>query len=166
MCHLITHASLTRMHAAADCPVSAQTICVSGSCHAHFASQKAWRVCRLSGLHRSVSLLRACCEPVLGLICTGRILNLLHLPISTSISIYISISICLPLSNCCVIIHQHVLIVVTTDIFPHVALGFADTVSAMREETVKAVLFLAPKLSPKILNDDIPKAFAKLQVCI
>lgn len=53
---------------------------------------------------------------------------------------------------------------VEEQIFPHVALGFGDTVPAMREQTVKSMLLLAPKLSEKAINNQLLKYFAKLQM--
>lgn len=53
--------------------------------------------------------------------------------------------------------------VVNNDIFPHVASGFSDTVDAMREQTVKSMLHLAPKLSPASFDNVLLKHFAKLQ---
>lgn len=53
---------------------------------------------------------------------------------------------------------------VDEQIFPHVALGFGDTVPAMREQTVKSMLLLAPKLSEKTINNQLLKYFAKLQM--
>eukprot|EP01147_Barroeca_monosierra_P009081 gene9082-10353_t len=54
-------------------------------------------------------------------------------------------------------------LVVSNDIFPHVANGFSDTVPALREETVKSMLLLAPKLTQTILERDVIKHFARLQ---
>lgn len=53
---------------------------------------------------------------------------------------------------------------VDEQIFPHVALGFGDTIPAMREQTVKSMLLLAPKLSEKTINNQLLKYFAKLQM--
>ncbi|XP_074630282.1 N-terminal kinase-like protein [Acropora palmata] len=53
---------------------------------------------------------------------------------------------------------------VEEQIFPHVSLGFGDTVPAMREQTVKSMLLLAPKLSEKTINNQLLKYFAKLQM--
>uniref|UniRef100_A0A7M5UK70 N-terminal kinase-like protein n=2 Tax=Clytia hemisphaerica TaxID=252671 RepID=A0A7M5UK70_9CNID len=53
--------------------------------------------------------------------------------------------------------------VVNNQIFPCVATGFGDTLPAMREQTVKAMLLLAPKLSDKAL-DQLLRYFAKLQM--
>ncbi|XP_031569276.1 N-terminal kinase-like protein [Actinia tenebrosa] len=54
--------------------------------------------------------------------------------------------------------------IVDEQIFPHVALGFGDSVPAMREQTVKAMLLLASKLSDKTINNLLLKHFAKLQM--
>ncbi|XP_027040753.1 N-terminal kinase-like protein isoform X3 [Pocillopora damicornis] len=53
---------------------------------------------------------------------------------------------------------------VDEQIFPHVALGFGDTIPAMREQTVKSMLLLASKLSEKTINNQLLKYFAKLQM--
>lgn len=53
--------------------------------------------------------------------------------------------------------------VVNNQIFPCVSSGFGDTLPAMREQTVKAMLLLAPKLSEKTL-DLLLRHFAKLQM--
>ncbi|CAG8581402.1 8997_t:CDS:10 [Ambispora gerdemannii] len=53
---------------------------------------------------------------------------------------------------------------VTDKIFPHIATGFADTAPVIREMTVKSVLLLAPKLSEKIINNDLLRYLAKLQI--
>jgi hypothetical protein len=52
----------------------------------------------------------------------------------------------------------------SNDIFPSVALGFTDTVQAVREETVKSMVLLAPKLNGNILNNQLLKYLAKLQM--
>lgn len=41
--------------------------------------------------------------------------------------------------------------------------GFADTVAVIREATVKAVPLLAPKLSDRILNNEMLRLLAKMQ---
>ncbi|XP_059574404.1 N-terminal kinase-like protein isoform X2 [Alligator mississippiensis] len=53
--------------------------------------------------------------------------------------------------------------VVNTQIFPHVMHGFLDTNPAIREQTVKSMLLLAPKLSESNLNVELMKHFARLQ---
>eukprot|EP00117_Sycon_ciliatum_P002971 scpid30799/ scgid7961/ N-terminal kinase-like protein; SCY1-like protein 1 len=54
--------------------------------------------------------------------------------------------------------------IVNEKIFPHVALGFNDTVPVMREHTIKSMLLLAPKLSEKTMNGELLRHFAKLQM--
>ncbi|ORX50585.1 ARM repeat-containing protein [Hesseltinella vesiculosa] len=54
--------------------------------------------------------------------------------------------------------------VVCQQVFPHVATGFTDTIPLVREQTIKAILLLVPKLSDKIINYDLLKYLAKLQV--
>ncbi|XP_028396144.1 N-terminal kinase-like protein [Dendronephthya gigantea] len=54
--------------------------------------------------------------------------------------------------------------VVNDQIFPNVALGFGDTVPAMREHTIKSMLLLTPKLTEKTINNQLLKFFAKLQM--
>ena len=54
--------------------------------------------------------------------------------------------------------------VVSEQIFPHVANGFGDTVSQMREATMRSMLLLAPKLNENIIDSQLLKCFAKLQV--
>ena len=56
--------------------------------------------------------------------------------------------------------------VVSTEIFPHVSTGFNDSVPAMREATVKSMLLLAPKLSDAILDNQLLRHFAKMQVTV
>ncbi|XP_030773951.1 N-terminal kinase-like protein isoform X4 [Rhinopithecus roxellana] len=52
---------------------------------------------------------------------------------------------------------------VNTQIFPHVVHGFLDTNPAIREQTVKSMLLLAPKLNKANLNVELMKHFARLQ---
>ncbi|XP_069924692.1 N-terminal kinase-like protein isoform X1 [Oryctolagus cuniculus] len=52
---------------------------------------------------------------------------------------------------------------VNTQIFPHVVHGFLDTNPAIREQTVKSMLLLAPKLTESNLNVELMKHFARLQ---
>ncbi|CAO3586001.1 unnamed protein product [Absidia cylindrospora] len=54
--------------------------------------------------------------------------------------------------------------VICAQIYPHVATGFTDTVPIIREQTIKAVLLLVPKLSERIINYDLLKYLAKLQM--
>lgn len=53
--------------------------------------------------------------------------------------------------------------VVNREVFPHVVQGFADTNPAIREQTVKAMVHLAPKLDYRNLNEELMKHFARLQ---
>lgn len=53
---------------------------------------------------------------------------------------------------------------IDTEIFPPVSAGFADTVPAMRECTVKSMLLLVPKLSENIIDNQLLKHLAKCQV--
>ncbi|GAV00815.1 hypothetical protein RvY_11611 [Ramazzottius varieornatus] len=53
--------------------------------------------------------------------------------------------------------------IVNNQIFTHVANGFLDTNPAIREETVKSIVLLAPKLSSKNINEEVMKHFARLQ---
>ncbi|XP_041099337.1 N-terminal kinase-like protein isoform X1 [Polyodon spathula] len=52
---------------------------------------------------------------------------------------------------------------VNSQVFPHVVHGFLDTNPAIREQTVKSMLLLAPKLSEHNLNVELMKHFARLQ---
>ncbi|PLW44096.1 hypothetical protein PCASD_04875 [Puccinia coronata f. sp. avenae] len=54
--------------------------------------------------------------------------------------------------------------VVVEKIWPNVLTGFTDTVPIIREATVKSVLLLAPKLSERILNNDLLRHLAKTQM--
>ncbi|KAK4689876.1 SCY1-like protein 1, partial [Tremellales sp. Uapishka_1] len=49
-------------------------------------------------------------------------------------------------------------------VWPHLITGFADTVPVIREATVKAVYPLASKLSDRILNNDLLRLLAKMQL--
>ncbi|XP_033736298.1 N-terminal kinase-like protein isoform X2 [Pecten maximus] len=53
--------------------------------------------------------------------------------------------------------------VVNDQIFPQISTGFMDTVPAVRESTIKAMLYMAPKLNYKNLNEELMKHFARLQ---
>ncbi|KAJ1929819.1 Nuclear aminoacylation-dependent tRNA export pathway component [Tieghemiomyces parasiticus] len=46
-------------------------------------------------------------------------------------------------------------------IYPHIATGFIDAAPAIREQTVKAVLVLAPKLSKSTLQGDVVNALGR-----
>ncbi|WWD19545.1 hypothetical protein CI109_104006 [Kwoniella shandongensis] len=49
-------------------------------------------------------------------------------------------------------------------VWPNLITGFADTVPVIREATVKAVFPLASKLSDRILNNDLLRLLAKMQM--
>jgi SCY1-like protein 1 len=49
-------------------------------------------------------------------------------------------------------------------IFPNLASGFLDTTPIIREQTLKAVIVLAPKLSSKTINNALLRHLAKLQL--
>lgn len=53
--------------------------------------------------------------------------------------------------------------VINKEIFQHVVTGFSDTHPAVREETVKAMELLAPKLDTKNLSEELMRHFARLQ---
>ncbi|CAF3342861.1 unnamed protein product [Rotaria socialis] len=53
--------------------------------------------------------------------------------------------------------------VVNDDIFTHICTGFTDQEPAIREATVKAMLYLASKLNYKNLNVELMKHFSRLQ---
>ncbi|RWS10279.1 N-terminal kinase-like protein [Dinothrombium tinctorium] len=53
--------------------------------------------------------------------------------------------------------------VVNEMVYPHVAQGFLDSNPTIREQTVKCMLHLAPKLNYNNLNEDMLKHFARLQ---
>ncbi|KAI8136893.1 armadillo-type protein [Fennellomyces sp. T-0311] len=53
---------------------------------------------------------------------------------------------------------------VSNQIFPHVATGFTDTVPVIREQTIKSILYIVPKLNDRIINYDLLKYLAKLQM--
>ncbi|SCZ96994.1 BZ3500_MvSof-1268-A1-R1_Chr4-2g06919 [Microbotryum saponariae] len=52
---------------------------------------------------------------------------------------------------------------VTEKIWPHLLSGFGDVVPVIREATVKSVLLIAPKLSDRILNNDLLRLLARSQ---
>ncbi|KAK0461039.1 armadillo-type protein, partial [Desarmillaria tabescens] len=52
---------------------------------------------------------------------------------------------------------------VDSKIFPHLQTGFSDTVAVIREATVKSVILLAPKLSDRVLNNDLLRHLARMQ---
>ncbi|KZP08441.1 ARM repeat-containing protein [Athelia psychrophila] len=53
--------------------------------------------------------------------------------------------------------------VVGDKIWPYFQTGFADTVAVIREATVKSVFLLAPKISDRILNNELLRYLAKMQ---
>ncbi|CAO3638425.1 unnamed protein product [Cunninghamella blakesleeana] len=53
---------------------------------------------------------------------------------------------------------------VVSQVFPNVATGFTDTVPIIREQTVKSILLLVPKLTDRVINYDLLKYMAKLQM--
>lgn len=53
---------------------------------------------------------------------------------------------------------------VNEKIFPNIVTGFLDTNPTVREQTVRAMLFLAPKLNHNNLNVELLKYFARLQI--
>lgn len=53
--------------------------------------------------------------------------------------------------------------VVNDQIFPQVAQGFMDTNPTIREQTIKCMLHMAPKLNYYNLNEEVLKHFARLQ---
>ena len=52
---------------------------------------------------------------------------------------------------------------INNDIYPFIIQGFLDTNPTVREQTVKSMLFVAPKLNNKNLNDDLMRHFARIQ---
>lgn len=54
--------------------------------------------------------------------------------------------------------------VVTDKLWPNLITGFNDSVPVIREATLKAILPLAPKLSDRILNNDLLRVLARTQV--
>ena len=53
---------------------------------------------------------------------------------------------------------------VTDKLWPNLITGFNDSVPVIREATLKAILPLAPKLSDRILNNDLLRVLARTQV--
>ncbi|XP_070491007.1 N-terminal kinase-like protein isoform X2 [Chironomus tepperi] len=60
-------------------------------------------------------------------------------------------------------IHHLTPAVINDQIFPNVAHGFLDTNATIREQTVKAIIHLAPKLNYNNLNVEVLRHFARLQ---
>ncbi|KAF7969152.1 hypothetical protein HWV62_28194 [Athelia sp. TMB] len=52
---------------------------------------------------------------------------------------------------------------VTDKIWPHLHTGFEDTVAVIREATVKSIILLSPKLSDRIMNNELLRHLAKMQ---
>jgi len=52
---------------------------------------------------------------------------------------------------------------VSEQIWPHLQGGFADTVPIVREATVRSILHIYPKLSDRILNNELLRPLAKMQ---
>ncbi len=53
---------------------------------------------------------------------------------------------------------------VTDKLWPNLITGFNDSVAVIREATLRAILPLAPKLSDRILNNDLLRVLARTQV--
>ncbi|PFH52048.1 hypothetical protein AMATHDRAFT_141131 [Amanita thiersii Skay4041] len=53
---------------------------------------------------------------------------------------------------------------VSDKIWPNLQTGFSDTVAVIREATVKSIIHFAPKLNDRILNNDLLRLLAKMQV--
>jgi SCY1-like protein 1 len=52
---------------------------------------------------------------------------------------------------------------VSEQIWPHLQGGFSDTVPIVREATVRSILHIYPKLSERILNNDLLRHLARMQ---
>ncbi|KAG2142740.1 uncharacterized protein EDB93DRAFT_601216 [Suillus bovinus] len=52
---------------------------------------------------------------------------------------------------------------VVDKIWPNLQTGFTDTVAVIREATVRAIVLISPKLSDRILNNDLLRHLARLQ---
>ncbi|GAA6059537.1 hypothetical protein JCM10212_006035 [Sporobolomyces blumeae] len=52
---------------------------------------------------------------------------------------------------------------VNEKVWPHLLTGFGDVVPVIREATVKSILLIAPKLSDRILNNDLLRYLSKTQ---
>ncbi|KZO90737.1 ARM repeat-containing protein [Calocera viscosa TUFC12733] len=53
---------------------------------------------------------------------------------------------------------------VVSQVWPNLQTGFTDTVAVIREATVKSIILIAPKLSDRILNNDLLRHLAKTQL--
>lgn len=60
-------------------------------------------------------------------------------------------------------VHHLTPAVINDQIFPQVAHGFLDTNGTIREQTVKSIIHLAPKLNYNNLNVEVLRHFARLQ---
>lgn len=59
---------------------------------------------------------------------------------------------------------EHLSVAIINDqIFPQICLGFNDTNPAIRENTIRSMVLLAPKLNYNNLNVELMKHFARLQ---
>ncbi|KAF8557538.1 ARM repeat-containing protein [Imleria badia] len=52
---------------------------------------------------------------------------------------------------------------VVDKVWPNIQSGFTDTVPVIREATIRAIVLLSPKLSDRILNNDLLRHLARLQ---
>lgn len=53
---------------------------------------------------------------------------------------------------------------VNEKIFPNLAIGFSDLSPKLRELTIRSIVVLAPKLSSSIMNTEVLRHFARLQL--
>ncbi|KAJ2931247.1 hypothetical protein H1R20_g5851, partial [Candolleomyces eurysporus] len=53
---------------------------------------------------------------------------------------------------------------VSDKIFPHLQTGFSDTVAVIREATVRSMTHFAPKLTDRLMNNDLLRLLAKMQM--
>ncbi|CAE7145252.1 unnamed protein product [Rhizoctonia solani] len=53
---------------------------------------------------------------------------------------------------------------VVNKVWPHLQTGFGDTVAVIREATVRSIILISPKLSDRILNNDLLRHLAKAQL--
>ncbi|KAF9453912.1 ARM repeat-containing protein [Macrolepiota fuliginosa MF-IS2] len=53
---------------------------------------------------------------------------------------------------------------ISDKIFPHLQTGFSDTVAVVREATTKSIALIAPKLNDRLLNNDLLRLLAKMQM--
>ncbi|KAI2800659.1 hypothetical protein RDWZM_009027 [Blomia tropicalis] len=52
---------------------------------------------------------------------------------------------------------------INEQVFPNLAQGFLDSNPIIREQTVKSIFYLAPKLNSQNLNDEVMKHFSRIQ---